>query len=52
MDKLDIHVPKIAVLEVELMINKHLFEKKIINRMQYEEVNKVIYEKINQVRSR
>lgn len=52
MDKLDINVPKIAVLEVELMINKYLFEKKIINRMQYEEVNKVIYEKINQIRSR
>lgn len=39
--------PRITILEYELIINKKLCDKGIITEQQYEEVCKVIYEKIS-----
>lgn len=39
--------PKITVLEYELIINRKLFDSGVITKQQYEEVMKIIYEKIN-----
>lgn len=39
--------PRIVVLEYELIINKKIYDKGIITKQQYEEVCKIIYEKIN-----
>ena len=39
--------PRITILEYELIINKKLYDKGIITEQQYEEVCKVIYEKIS-----
>lgn len=39
--------PKIAILEYELIINKKLYDQMIITEQQYNEVCKIIYEKIN-----
>ncbi len=46
-----INVPKISVLEVELIINNELLEDGVISETQYQEVCKIIYEKINQLKS-
>ena len=46
-----INIPRISVLEVELIINNQLLEKGIISEAQYHEVCKIIYEKINQLKN-
>lgn len=46
-----INIPRISVLEVELIINNQLLEKGIISEMQHQEVCKIIYEKINQLKN-
>lgn len=46
-----VNIPRISVLEVELIINNQLFENGIISETQYHEVCKIIYEKINQLKS-
>ena len=38
--------PKITVLEYELIINKKLYDQGIITEQQYNDVCKIIYEKI------
>ena len=38
--------PRIVVLEYELIINKKIYDKGIITKQQYEEVCKIIHEKI------
>lgn len=43
-----IQTPRVAILEYELIINKKLFDSGSITEQQYNEVCKVIYEKINQ----
>ena len=40
-----------AILEIELIINNQLYENGIINKIQYDEVNKTIYNKINNLKS-
>ena len=42
-----IKTPRITILEYELIINKNLFDKGTITEQQYDEVCKIIYEKIN-----
>ena len=39
--------PRIAILEYELIINKKLYDQDVITEQQYDEVCKIIYEKIN-----
>ena len=39
--------PRIAVLEYELIINKKLYDQGVITEEQYDDVCKIIYEKIN-----
>ena len=39
--------PRIIVLEYELIINKKLYDQGVITEQQYDEVCKIIYEKIN-----
>ena len=39
--------PRIAILEYELIINKKLYDQGVITEQQYDEVCKIIYEKIN-----
>lgn len=51
MPETKINIPRISVLEVELIINNQLLEKGIISEMQYHEVCKIIYEKINQLKN-
>lgn len=46
-----INIPRISVLEVELIMNKGLLENGLISEVQYHEVCKIIYEKINQLKS-
>lgn len=38
---------KVAILEYELIINKKLYDQGVITEQQYDEVCKIIYEKIN-----
>ena len=45
------NIPRISVLEVELIINNQLLEDGVISETQYYEVCKIIYEKINQIKS-
>ncbi len=42
-----VKTPKITILEYELIINKKLYDKGVITEKQYDEVCKIIYEKIN-----
>lgn len=44
-------IPRISVLEVELIINNQMLEDGVISETQYHEVCKIIYEKINQLKS-
>lgn len=44
--------PRITIFEYELIINKKLYDQGIITEWQYDEVCKVIYEKINQFHKR
>lgn len=46
-----ISIPQISILEVELIINKQLFDDGVINEIQYYEISKIIYEKINQLKN-
>ena len=46
-----INIPRISVLEVELIINNQLLEDGVISETQYHEVCKIIYEKINQLKT-
>ena len=46
-----VSIPKISVLEVELIINNQLLEDGVISETQYHEVCKIIYEKINQLKT-
>ena len=39
--------PKVAILEYELTINKKLYDQGVITEQQYDEVCKIIYEKIS-----
>lgn len=39
--------PKVAILEYELIINKKLYNQGIITEQQYNDVCKIIYEKIS-----
>ncbi len=39
--------PRITILEYELIINKKLYDQGVITEIQYDEVCKIIYEKIN-----
>lgn len=39
--------PKVAILEYELTINKKLYDQSVITEQQYDEVCKIIYEKMN-----
>ena len=39
--------PRITILEYELIINQKLLEQGVITEQQYDEVCKIIYEKIN-----
>ena len=39
--------PRIAILEYELIINKKLYDQDVITEQQYDEVCKIIYEKIS-----
>ena len=39
--------PRITMLEYELIINKKLYDQGIITEQQYDEVCKMIYEKIS-----
>lgn len=39
--------PRITILEYELIINKKLYDQGVITEQQYDEVCKIIYEKIN-----
>lgn len=45
-----INIPRISILEVQLIINNQLFENDVISEIQYREVCKIIYEKLNQLR--
>ena len=40
-------VPRITILEYELIINKKLYDQSVITEQQYDEVCKIIYEKIS-----
>lgn len=40
-------IPTITILEYELIINKKLYDQGVITEQQYDEVCKIIYEKIN-----
>jgi len=46
-----VNIPRISVLEVQLIINNQLLEDGVISETQYHEVCKIIYEKINQLKS-
>ena len=39
--------PRIAILEYELIINQKLYDQDVITEQQYDEVCKIIYEKIS-----
>ena len=52
MNETKIIIPKISVLEVQLIINQCLFTDGIISENQYNEVYKMIYEKINQLKKK
>ena len=39
--------PRITILEYELIINKKLYDEGVITEGQYDEVCKIIYDKIN-----
>lgn len=41
------NTPRITILEYELIINKKLYDQGAITEQQYEEVCKIIYEKIS-----
>lgn len=47
-----ISIPQISILEVELIINKQLFDDGVINEIQYYEISKIIYEKISQLKNK
>ncbi len=47
-----VNIPRVSVLEVELIINNKLFEDGVISKTQYQEVCKIIYEKINQLKEK
>lgn len=47
-----INIPKISILEVQLIINNQLLEDGVISETQYHEVCKIIYEKINLLKSK
>ena len=47
----ELNIPHISILEVELIINKQLFDEGVINEKQYYEVSKIIYEKIHQLKN-
>lgn len=47
-----VNIPRVSVLEVELIINNQLLEDGIISETQYHEVCKIIYEKINQLKGK
>lgn len=51
MTEAKINIPKISILEVELIINKQLLDDGVISENQYYEVCKIIYEKLNQLKS-
>ena len=51
MIKSKINIPRISVLEIQLIINNQLHEEGVISERQYQEVYKIIYEKINQLKS-
>ena len=46
-----VNIHKISILEVELIINNQLLEDGIISENQYYEFCKIIYEKLNQLKS-
>jgi len=46
-----INIPRISILEVELIINNQLFEEGVISKIQYMEVCKILYEKMNQIKN-
>ncbi len=48
---LNVNAHRVSILEVELIINKQLLEDGVISENQYYEVCKIIYEKLNQLKS-
>jgi len=44
-------IPRFSVLEVQLIINNQLYEDGVISEVQYHEVSKIIYEKINKLKT-
>ena len=46
-----VNIPRISILEVQLIINNQLLEVGVISETQYHEVCKIINEKINQLKS-
>lgn len=48
----EINIPKISILETELIINNNLYKEGIISEIQYAEVNKIIYDKINKLKNK
>lgn len=48
--KAKVKIPKISILEVQLIINNQLFENGVISQTQYQEVCKILYNKINQLK--
>ena len=48
---LNVNAHRVSILEVELIINKQLLEDGVISGNQYYEVCKIIYEKLNQLKS-
>ena len=47
-----INTPRITILEYELIVNKKLFDIAAITEQQYNEVNNIIYEKINRCKQK
>lgn len=43
-------IPKNVIFEYELIINKKLYDGKVINERQYDEICKTLYEKISRCR--
>lgn len=49
---MEINVLRNSVLDIELIINNRLYEEGIISKIQYEEVCKIIYDKINKLKNK
>lgn len=52
MSESNVNIPKISILEVELIINNKLLEDGVISENQHYEFCKIIYEKLSQLKSR